>query len=119
MNLTIDLTYLNELCDGDSSFIVDILETFLSEVPKDIHQLETYIQEGNIVHTGLLIHKTKGSLKLLGVQELLVFAVKAEQLAKIDPENPLVLELGTKFCNYLTGLILNTTLKLEMYKVMP
>jgi HPt (histidine-containing phosphotransfer) domain-containing protein len=117
MNLTIDLTYLNELCDNDSSFIVDILETFLIEVPKDIQQLKTYIQAENIVHTGLLIHKTKASLKLLGVQELLTFAVKAEQLAKIDSENVFILELGATFCNYLNDLVSNTTLKLEEYKV--
>lgn len=118
MNLTIDLTYLSELCDNDTHFIIDILETFLSEVPKDMHQLETYIQDKNIVQTGLLIHKTKASLKLLGAQELLAFAVKAEQLAKIDVENTLVLELGTKFSGYLVGLISNTHQKLEEYKVM-
>jgi HPt (histidine-containing phosphotransfer) domain-containing protein len=117
MNLTIDLTYLNELCDGDSSFIADILETFLIEAPKDIHQLKSYIKEENIVHTGLLIHKTKASLKLLGVQELLEFAVKAEQLAKIDSENIFILELGATFCNYLNDLVSNATLKLEEYKV--
>ncbi len=87
MNLKINLSYLNEISDGDTDFISSILVTFLEETPKDIANITTAIEEQNIDQVGKLAHKNKSTLHLLGLASLKDLAFKIEQGAKQKQTN--------------------------------
>lgn len=82
MELTVDLTFLNEISDGDQEFITDVLQTFLEEMPKDMTQLRSAITTENIVEIGKVAHKTKSTLQTLGLHDLKEMAFEIERSAK-------------------------------------
>lgn len=101
MELTLDLTFLKEISDGDQSFINDVLHTFLDEMPKDMAQLNQAITEQDIVMIGRMAHKTKSTLQTLGLFELKELALNIEQLAKTTPSDPSIVPLSQKFMGHI------------------
>lgn len=103
MELTVDLTFLNEISDGDQEFITDVLQTFLVEMPKDMSQLRAAIEAENIKDIGKVAHKTKSTLQTLGLHELKEMAYTIERSAKSTPPPP-AQELGAQaytFADYI------------------
>ena len=76
MELTLDLTYLNQISGGDKEFINDILKTFLEEMPKDVNKIKEGLNTNNNALIGKMAHKSKATLHLLGLEELKNFALK-------------------------------------------
>ena len=101
MDLTLDLSYLEMLSDGDTDFIATILETFVEEMPKDIQGIQTAIKENDIVQIGKLAHKTKSSLQTLGFAALKQAAFDLEQGAKKDVNDTSLLAPAENFASHL------------------
>ncbi|WP_052599945.1 Hpt domain-containing protein [Aureispira sp. CCB-QB1] len=101
MNLTLDLTFLKEISDGDQDFINDVLHTFLDEMPKDMAQMNQAIMDKDIVMIGRMAHKTKSTLQTLGLFELKELALKIEQLAKQTPSDTNIIPLSQKFMGHI------------------
>lgn len=70
LNSQIDLTYLKDMSDGDESFINMMLETFLTNVPEVLENIEAYHKEEKWVALAEELHKLKPTLKYLGVNSL-------------------------------------------------
>jgi len=101
MELTLDLTFLKEISDGDQDFINDVLNTFLDEMPKDMAQMNQAITEQDIVMIGKMAHKTKSTLQTLGLFELKEAAFEIEQLSKVTPTDTNIISISQKFMKYI------------------
>ncbi|MGH1337894.1 MAG: Hpt domain-containing protein [Aureispira sp.] len=101
MELTVDLTFLNEISDGDQEFITDVLQTFLEEMPKDMGQLRTAIEANNSEGIGKVAHKTKSTLQTLGLHELKEMAYTIEQNAKSPASSLELSKHANTFANYI------------------
>lgn len=101
MELTLDLTFLKEISDGDQDFINDVLNTFLSEMPKDMAQMNQAVTDQDIVMIGRMAHKTKSTLQTLGLFELKELALKIEELTKVDPTDAAIIRLSQKFIGHI------------------
>ncbi len=101
MELTVDLTFLNEISDGDQDFITDVLQTFLEEMPKDMNQLRTAIQTQDVTGIGKVAHKTKSTLQTLGLHELKDMAYSIEQDAKTTTTPNELSEQAVVFASYI------------------
>lgn len=101
MKLELDLSYLNEISDGDKEFIVEVLHTFLQEMPKDIAELSKAINESNILMIGKMAHKTKATLHTLGLYDLKELAAKIEQTAKSNPTDKNIISMSKSFIQYI------------------
>lgn len=101
MQLVPDLTFLNEISDGDKAFIDDVLQTFLEEMPKDMAQMETGVQTTDIILIGKMAHKTKSTLQTLGLYDLKELAFKIEQTAKSEPSNSEVIVWANDFIKHI------------------
>ena len=101
MNVTLDLTYLNQISDGDKEFINDILKTFLEEMPKDIKQIEDGLNSNNNALIGKMAHKSKATLHLLGLEDLKNFALNIEQTIKKDTNHPEIKKWSKEFILYI------------------
>jgi HPt (histidine-containing phosphotransfer) domain-containing protein len=101
MDFTLDLTYLNEISGEDKEFIQEILHTFLEEMPKDIKEMSSALNENNNVLIGKMAHKTKATLQLLGLSELKELALDIEQTTKTDSNNPQIQTWTKEFINHM------------------
>ncbi len=101
MKVTLDLTYLNQISEGDKEFINDILKTFLEEMPKDIEQIKNGLNNNNNTIIGKMAHKSKATLHLLGLEELKKLALNLEQTIKKDINHPEIQNWSKQFISYI------------------
>ena len=73
-----DLTYLKDHADGDYLFLVDMINTFLTDTPDFIIQLKKDINEGDYEKIKVTSHSMKGLFLTLGMNEA------AKQLKDIE-----------------------------------
>jgi HPt (histidine-containing phosphotransfer) domain-containing protein len=107
MELTLDLTFIKEISDGDQDFINDVLNTFLDEMPKDMATINQAVNDQDIVMIGRVAHKTKSTLQTLGLFELKELALKIEQLTKKTPTDSSIIPLSQKFIGHIDGVYPN------------
>lgn len=74
----IDLSYLNDIADGNAEFIIDMIDIFMEQTPIYFDQLCKAIEEKDWKVTGDVAHKIKPTLAFMGVE-----AAK-EQMAEIE-----------------------------------
>lgn len=101
MEFALDLTFIKEISDNDQAFINDVLNTFLTEMPKDIAQMSQAVSDQDIIMIGKMAHKTKSSLQTLGLFELKELALKIEQLTKVVPADILIFNLSQTFIGHI------------------
>ena len=101
MELTVDLTFLNEISDGDQDFITDVLNTFLVEMPKDMAHLERALEAQDAVEIGRVAHKTKSTLQTLGLHELKDLAYSIERRAKQGATAQALIPDSNTFMDYI------------------
>ena len=83
---TIDLSYLLELGGGDPHFVVEMLQTFLGEIPNMLQSLEACLQTKDKINLAKMAHKMKPNLLMIGLQEEQELARSIELLAKESSE---------------------------------
>ena len=105
MNLQLDLSYLNEISDGDNEFVASILSTFLEECPKDLAGMREGLDVGDLAAVGKLAHKNKSTLQLLGLLELKQLALDIEQTAKKDVTHPSIAPNAERFIGYMKDVV--------------
>ncbi|WP_299457284.1 ATP-binding protein [uncultured Microscilla sp.] len=64
----IDMSYLEEVSIGDSSFILDIAELFIHQTCIDIDKVRALMTAQNWEDMALAVHKVKPTFKLLGIK---------------------------------------------------
>lgn len=109
MELTLDLTFLKEISDGDQAFINDVLRTFLEEMPKDIAQMSQALNTKDYVSVGKMAHKTKSTLQTLGLHDLKQLAFTIEQTSKENPQHPELITWTQEFIHYMEQVYPNVT----------
>ncbi|MBL3655695.1 PAS domain-containing hybrid sensor histidine kinase/response regulator [Fulvivirga sediminis] len=65
-----DLTYLKSICDGDKTFMRDMIETFLLNTPPTINEMQKWINKAEWLKVGHLAHKIKPSITFMGIDSL-------------------------------------------------
>ena len=80
--MELKLDYLNEIAGGDTTFINEILETYLQEIPKDMELLHQFINSKDISEVQKTAHKMKSSFRLLGLNNLYQKSLDLEIAAK-------------------------------------
>lgn len=83
----INLQYLRDLADGDSSFIQKTIGMFLETVPQCLNDIEKNLSVKNWRQIQLLAHKIRPSLGIIGVPQGQDILRKIEHCAR-DEQNP-------------------------------
>lgn len=81
-NGTIDLTYLKEMSDNDKSFILEMIKSFISQIPKDIENIWFHSSNEEYDEVANLIHKIKPSITFMGIHKLKELVLEIEENAK-------------------------------------
>jgi len=77
-----DLSYLKEMSDNDQSFIFDMIQSFVSQTPKDIENIWFHFSNEEYDEVANLIHKIKPSITFMGIHEIKDLVLEIEDNAK-------------------------------------
>lgn len=77
-----DLSYLNQVFQGNREMINNIIQLFLQQVPDYIKEMEECVRKNEMLSLHPLAHKAKSSISMLGIRELESDIVQIEQDSK-------------------------------------
>lgn len=89
----LNVEYLMDLTDGDQSFLVQILESYLTSIPENVQHLITSLNANNINNIRFYAHKLKGSFYFMGSQEVGKSFEEIEMNCKDDAKHSLIVAL--------------------------
>ncbi len=78
----INLEYLTDLSGGDQDFMVDMISTFLENVPGFMNEFLQLKSQKNWAQMQFFAHKSKSTFLLMGVQSLSNDSSIIEQMCK-------------------------------------
>lgn len=79
---TFNPEYLVNITDGDKDTMAEIAGIFVSQIPEFITQMKQLYAEARYYDLGLLAHKAKGSVTVMGMDETSRLLKELELLAK-------------------------------------
>ncbi len=79
---TPSLQYINDLADGDQSFVLEITTLLKEEFPKDVKLFYQRVEENDLFGIASSVHKIKYKFGLLGLEDDLLIASKFENEIK-------------------------------------
>jgi HPt (histidine-containing phosphotransfer) domain-containing protein len=95
----IDLSYLQEISGGDSSFIKEMLELYVNTTAQEASLFPALLSSGDINGIGNLAHKMKAPIQMLGANQLFDTIRSLEQIGKngqhTDEIEPLIEKVQT------------------------
>ncbi len=77
-----DLTYLNNVCNGDKVFMREMVETFISNTPSAINEMQKWVDKAEWVKIGQTAHRIKPSIAFMGLESLKPTIQKLETYGK-------------------------------------
>jgi len=94
-----DLSYLNEIADGNDEFIVEMLEMFIDKTPEYFFEIKKSLGESNYEQIKSATHKVKPTFAFMGIDKAKPLIVEIERNA-VEIRNPeslneLIVELET------------------------
>nr|WP_299345213.1 Hpt domain-containing protein [Allomuricauda sp.] len=76
------LDKINEMAEGDQDFVTSVISVFLDEVPTDLQDLETAVNNSDYENIYKLAHKIKPNVDLLGMEQTRATALEIETMGK-------------------------------------
>ncbi|QSE96721.1 PAS domain-containing hybrid sensor histidine kinase/response regulator [Fulvivirga lutea] len=64
-----NLKYLKSICDGDVKFMTEMIETFISNTPSTINEMQNWSDKADWEMVGKLAHKMKPSITFVGLEQ--------------------------------------------------
>lgn len=65
-----DLSFLEEIADGNKEFMIESIDMFLSQTPEIFNNISQSIASGDWATTSALAHKVKSNLGFFGMQRI-------------------------------------------------
>ena len=81
-NSSYDISYLNQVFQGNREMINNIIVLFLQQVPKYVHEMEECVRKNEPLSLHPLAHKAKSSVAMLGIKDMEADIVQIEQDSK-------------------------------------
>jgi HPt (histidine-containing phosphotransfer) domain-containing protein len=85
----INVAYIEEISDGSIEIITEMVNIFKSQVGEFASEMKDLLRKGNHYDLGLLAHKAKSSVAIMGMENLAVKLKELEIKAKegSDPDS--------------------------------
>lgn len=77
-----DLSYLNQVFQGNQEMVNNIISLFLQQVPEYIREMEVCVEKNEPLSLHPLAHKAKSSVSMLGIRDMEVDILQIEQNSK-------------------------------------
>jgi PAS domain S-box-containing protein len=83
--LSLDLSYLVKISNNDTTFIREIIESFLAESPTELQHLQLACDHNEPIQAAELLHKIQSTYGLVGLSQLRNTAEKIEHELRQNP----------------------------------
>ena len=83
----INLSYVKDVCGNDREIIAEMIDIFRSQVPEFIREMRSLLEKRRYHELGLIAHKAKSSVAIMGMEELAA-ALKEFELKAREAEDP-------------------------------
>jgi HPt (histidine-containing phosphotransfer) domain-containing protein len=83
----INLEYLNSVSGGDPEIIREIVSMFKEQAAEIYNEMRSYLASKNYNSLGLLAHKAKSSVSIMGMDDLALMLKTFERQAKEEKES--------------------------------
>ncbi len=80
--LRYDLSYLNQVFQGNREMINNIINLFIQQVPDYIQEMEECVRKNEPLSLHPLAHKAKSSVSMLGIKDMETDILQIEQDSK-------------------------------------
>lgn len=78
--LSFNLTYLKNMSGDNPEFVREMVETFITSIPKLLRDMEEALRKADLIKVGKIAHQIKPSLTLMGIPQLKESAVQLEEI---------------------------------------
>ena len=78
----VNLSYLIEMSEGDNTIIKEMIDIFKTQVDEFKTEMDQLFNNSEWLHLGMLAHKAKSSIAIMGMEKLAVELKELEILAK-------------------------------------
>lgn len=82
----INVSYIEEVCGGSKEIIIEMINIFLQQIPEFHEEMKTLYKSGKYHDLGLLAHKAKSSVAIMGMQNLADKLKELELKAKSEED---------------------------------
>lgn len=111
-----DLTYLKNVCNGDKTFMRDMVETFITNTPSAINEMQKWANRAEWLKVGQIAHRIKPSISFMGLEKLKPIIKNLEDFGKENKQTdqiPALIETLSDKCKIAIK-ELNQSLKKEL-----
>lgn len=77
-----DLSYLNQVFQGNQEMINNIIQLFLQQVPQYISEMEQCVEGDDLIGLHPLAHKAKSSITMLGLRSMETNVLEIERKSR-------------------------------------
>lgn len=106
--MNIDLSYLEEITEGDKDMMLEMLSLFIEDIPKQVETILKHAANQDLAGIGSESHKLKPTLQYAGLYSLYQTVKRLEVLGKAgvqtDEISTLIAKLGEETEEALTSL---------------
>ncbi|NQV75507.1 MAG: Hpt domain-containing protein [Bacteroidetes bacterium] len=81
-DFTIDLSYLQDVANGSTEFMIEMIQLFLNQTPGYFEQLDQFITDLNWPAVADISHKIKPALTFIGIESASAIMAQIEQNAR-------------------------------------
>ena len=78
----INIAYIESVAGGDMEIMMEIINIFKSQVPEFITEMKDLLNKKEFLQLGLLAHKAKSSISIMGMEDLAIMLKDFELNAK-------------------------------------
>jgi HPt (histidine-containing phosphotransfer) domain-containing protein len=78
----LDLSYLEEIANGNTEFIIEMIDLFLQQAPEILDQISDKVAKKDWTSAGNLAHKLKPTFAMIGIHKGKELSEKIEKNAR-------------------------------------
>ncbi len=95
---TVNVTYLEEVCGDSKEIIKEMVDIFIEQIPGFCSEMHSLYNDEKYHDLGLLAHKAKSSVAIMGMESLAVQLKEFELIAKSGEKTEQYSTYIDKFC---------------------
>ena len=77
-----DLRYLSEMMGGKSNLVVGVIDTFIKQIPEELHTINEAIEKNNFPVIKSFSHTMKSSVSIMGITILTPILIEMQNLGE-------------------------------------
>ena len=78
----IDLTYVKGMAGGSMDLVKEMIDIFIGQIPEFLSEMRSCYEKEDWYHLGLIAHKAKSSVAVMGMERQAMDLRELEKLAK-------------------------------------